>query len=83
MNAKYVVLKYTPYDEETIFIFPDYVVHGDFVKDLCSNPIIISAGFVALRDNELFCHGDSISLGARSRPAEDGELANRLFGRIR
>ena len=79
MNAKYIVMKYSPLAGETMFIFPKSVPHIDFAHAY-SQPIV-SAGFVTLRNEELFCHGESLSLGLQSRPAEDGILANIMFRR--
>ena len=78
MNAKYVVVNY-PMVGETMFIFPDYVKHKNFSMDI--GHTVVSAGFVTLRDGELYCYGESVGLHIQARPEEDGILANMMFRR--
>lgn len=82
MNAKYIVIGHDAPIGETLYIFPEYMNHTG-VADLVRSGIypVISAGFITLRDGEFYCHGESISLGLKSRPDEDGVLANLMFGR--
>ena len=80
MNNKYIVFKHE-LAGETMVIFPEHIKHKRMVQGICdcrNHPV--SAGFIELRDGEIICNGESISLEIKSRP-EDTDLANRMFGR--
>ena len=80
MTTKYITIRHPKYAGETIIMFPEYIQHKDFYNDYNVHGKIISAGFVIIRDGELICHGESVSLEVKSRP-EDSALANEMFGR--
>lgn len=82
MNAKYIVIEFSTAMPEAILIFPEEIPHKDFADGLAHSRRIISAGFVLLRDDEFICHGESISLGIKSRLGADTILANMMFGRV-
>ena len=82
MNAKYIVIEFSIAMPEAILIFPEDIPHRDFANGLGHSRRIISAGFILLRNGEFICHDQSISLGIKSRPAQDSVLANMMFGRI-
>jgi len=77
MKTKYIVIKHPKYPIDTLIMFPEYIPHNDY--DVHGQ--IISAGFVLINNGEFICHGESISLGVKSRPAEDSALANKMFRR--
>ena len=82
MNAKYIVVNHGDPRGDTLYIMPEYIEHRRMAQGVCdceNHPV--SAGFITLRDGEFYCHGESISLGLKSRPDEDGVLANLMFGR--
>ena len=66
--------KYITTSQGEIILFPETIVHSEF-KHL--NPI--SAGFFYINaDNQIVCHGKSISLGLSSHE-EDSDQANLQF----
>lgn len=70
MRTKYVITK-----NKEIIVFSELLLHSAFKH---FNPI--SAGFIAIgvnKDNNptCSCYGESISLGLKSNPKEDTELA--------
>jgi len=81
MITKYIVIKHPKYEHETFIMFPEYIPHKDFYQDYDVHGEIVSAGFVLLSGGEFICHGESVGLDVRSRPAEDAVLANEMFGR--
>ena len=86
MKAKYICVDAGVIVGEVIFIFPETVNHAEIARSLIVTRLaknIISAGFVTLHNNELFCHGESISLKLKSRPVEDNKIANRMFGKFK
>jgi hypothetical protein len=80
MNAKYIVFRLNYKLEESIFIFPPTLQHKDVFNAHFRDHGVVSAGFVVIRNNELFCFGESLSLEVKARPEEDGLLANQAFG---
>lgn len=74
-STKYVVLDYQGFD--TIFMFPGFIGHSDFVASFI-NPVVISAGFIEVYDNDAFAYGESVSLGIKARD-EDSRLAKRAL----
>lgn len=71
-KTKYVITK-----NKEIIVFPELLQHSDFKH---FSPI--SAGFISIGINEqgnpsCSCYGESISLGLKSNPEEDTELAKR------
>ena len=89
MNAKYVVIDHGGLMGETVYIFPQTITHRAVAETLSEGDLssggdlfrIVSAGFVTLRDNEFYAHGESVSLGLQARPEEDGKLINEMFRR--
>jgi hypothetical protein len=87
-DTKYVVIDDGLND--VMYIFPNYVTHSDFVKNMGVNrEMVISAGFIALEvhfdqwtEKHEFIgfdvYGKSISLDIGCRP-EDVKLLNRMF----
>lgn len=82
MRTKYIVVKHPKYSAGTLIMFPEYISHRELYQDYDVHGEIVSAGFVVmLDDGEFICHGESVSLGVKSRP-EDSALANEMFGRV-
>jgi hypothetical protein len=83
MIAKYICIDY-PIKGEAIIIFPEMLVHKDVARNNAhAGCKIISAGFVTFVDaGHFICHGESESLGIKSRPEQDSELVNFMFGRV-
>jgi hypothetical protein len=79
-ESKYICIDYG-LAGDTIFIFPEYVVHKDVAHAMGGGNPIISAGFVRRNHvGNLVCYGESESLGIKSRPDADSALANMMFG---
>lgn len=77
-NTKYVVLNYQNLD--TMFIFPDYVTHSDFVQSMDKeHSDVVSAGFIMATDDGLKTYGQSVSLGVGSIPS-DQRLLDKMLG---
>lgn len=74
---KYIVFD-TPLNGDTIVIFPPMVPH-DLMRDALVGPIV-SAGFLSFEDRTrtFRCHGESTSLGIKSREV-DSFYASRLL----
>ena len=79
MSAKYVVVD-SPLNGELMFIFPEHVLHSDFIKEKYDKSKVLSAGFAGFNKGRLFCFGHSISLKVKSRDNVDSVLANRMLG---
>lgn len=89
MRTKYVVLKERDgttdkdgrfIDSENIYVFPNNVVHKDFVSSMSTRRRCLGAGFVVNNhDGTHWCNGESESLGIKSRP-EDTVLLKILLG---
>ena len=77
-KAKYIIVK-GAFDLKTPILFPDNIEH----KTVAQGFEVISAGFVVLDPSEngldVFCSGESISLGIKSNPATDEKLIWRVF----
>lgn len=85
---KYVVIELTTgkndVQREMPFIFPDAVVHSDFYHMISSlfyithpnacNIRAVAAGFVNSTDLAVTCHGESETLGLKSRSIDDAKL---------
>lgn len=79
-HAKYVIYEDAISDIPIPVIFPNHVQHINIHQMLDeSGEKPLSAGFVYLQDGLLIAHGESLSLGVRSR-AEDTEILNRMVG---
>jgi len=79
IKLKYIVISNE--GMEGILFFPEHINHSTFRN--CGN--LISAGFVNIRYSiseqgiiraETYCHGNSFTLGLKSRPEEDTLLAD-------
>lgn len=83
MNTKYVVIEH-PSIGETMYIFPEYIVHREAARNnTMMGDKIIAAGFIAVeQEGLLMCYGRSESLNINSRPEEDSVLINKMFGRV-
>lgn len=81
MKTKYIVIRHPKYPYNTLIMFPEYISHREFYDDYDVHGEIVSAGFILRRDGEFICHGESVSLDVKSRPAEDSTLANEMFRR--
>lgn len=73
----YIKTKYVITKNKEIIVFPELLQHSDFKH---FSPI--SAGFISIGINKqgnpsCSCYGESISLGLKSNPEEDTELAKR------
>jgi hypothetical protein len=71
------MIKYVITKNKEIIVFPTSLKHSDFEE---FNPI--SAGFISIGVNEdnnltFSCYGESLSLGLKSNPKEDTEIAKR------
>ena len=67
-------------EQEIPIIFPDQLTHSVMAEVISRNPemrgaLPISAGFVSSLDMKAECHGESETLGLKSRP-EDSNLIN-------
>ena len=90
MHCKYVVMNFTEpmgLENETMFIFPEYVTHKGFVLSLKRHWIddhVISAGFILVGkdqngDVRATAYGKSTTLNIESRE-QDSRLARRTLG---
>lgn len=88
---KYVVGR-LPDNSEQMLVFPSSLIHADIAYAMRGRyVVIVGAGFIHdthdrrenwNSDDETFCHGESVSLGIRSRGDADTELLMRgLRGR--
>lgn len=81
-DAKYIVYD-TPLGEVPI-IFPNHVEHAHVANMLDVRSEVLGAGFVSFESNPedptivARCHGDSTSLGIRSRP-DDRDIIQRAL----
>ncbi len=82
MTTKYIVIKHPKHALDTIIMFPEFIPHMEFYQEYDVHGEIVSAGFILLLDGEFICHGESVGLDVKSRPAEDSALANKMFGRV-
>ena len=77
----YAKVKYVVTKNEEIFVFSELQQHKEF---RLFNPI--SAGFISfgVKDGNptCGCHGESISLGLKSRPEQDTLLAKRQLNML-
>ena len=79
MNLK---TKYVITEDKVIIVFPELIQHSEFKH---FNPT--SAGFISIGVNKqgnpsCSCYGESISLGLKSNPEKDTELAKRQLNRL-
>jgi hypothetical protein len=63
----------------TYFIFPSYVTHQFFAKNLYPGREVTSAGFVSWTKDGPSAWGESVSLKLKSKP-EDTERMRRQMG---
>ena len=85
-RGKYVVLKYWVCDCVAI-VFPAFIEHREFVQRLGLKPEdVLSAGFVSYcydektkTNTQIYCSGESKSLGVKANPERDSKLVLRLF----
>ena len=76
-RMKYVVID--GYLCEEIYLFPEFVVHSEFVIQTLGNKReqVLGAGFIG---SDLRCYGRSTSLGIDSRGDADTALLDRNLG---
>ena len=79
MKAKYIII-----DNRLGVIFPDFVQHVDMAAYLRHKGEVTSAGFVSYHCPDYYslnieAHGESISLGIKSKPEEDSRLLTRML----
>jgi|TARA_R110000868_G_scaffold359816_1_gene621751 hypothetical protein len=79
MNLK---TKYVITEDKVIIVFPELIQHSEFKH---FNPT--SAGFISIGVNKqgnpsCSCYGESISLGLKSNPEKDTELAKRQLNML-
>ena len=79
MNLK---TKYVITEDKVIIVFPELIQHSEFKH---FNPT--SAGFISIGVNKqgnpsCSCYGDSISLGLKSNPEKDTELAKKQLNML-
>lgn len=83
VKTKYIVFEIPESGIEDIVIFSGLVQHDWVARGL---GLIVSAGFIDIYTDfggEMFveCHGESISLGVKSRPqGADSKIARRALG---
>jgi hypothetical protein len=73
-------MKYIIFDDgmmEQPIMFSCYLQHGSVAMRF--NWKVVSAGFVALNNDQFHAYGKSVSLGVVSRP-EDSKIINRIMG---
>ena len=75
LQMKYVVVDNGLYDLPVIF--PETVLHNEMAFKIGGMPL--RAGFVKVRDGEVICYGESISLDLKSDPVEDAKLISRFL----
>lgn len=75
-RMKYIVVEGHLCDK--IYIFSEADEHWDIANKI--DGTVLSAGFVGLASNGLFCWGKSVSLDVGSRPEADTKLLRREFG---
>ena len=76
--TKYVVVKHLDNGMETPYIFPNFITHSDFARDVGYGSHVVSAGFCYIdKDLSFVAHGKSVSLKVASRPDEDSKLLTR------
>jgi len=79
-SAKYICIDYGAAGD-TIFVFPNYVVHRHVAMAVAGGYTILSAGFIRKASTgDFICFGESESLGIPSRPSIDSTLANKMLG---
>jgi hypothetical protein len=79
MNLK---TKYVITEDKVIIVFPELIQHSEFKH---FNPT--SAGFISIGVNKqgnpsCSCYGESISLGLKSNPEKDTELAKKQLNML-
>ena len=72
MKLKYVVTRYL--QNETMFIFPEYVDHSKFARHM---GLPLSAGFINMKEKA--CYGKSVSLKIDSNPEIDNILLKQML----
>lgn len=79
MKGKYIRYE-SDNGEDTVIIFPQWVVHADVAHRLRVTPI--SAGFIAIDfvDGKVVCYGHSESLRLESVPDVDSKAAGYSLG---
>jgi hypothetical protein len=74
--------KYVMTEERVIIVFPELLQHSEFKR---FNPV--SAGFISFGVNKqgnptCSCYGESISLGLKSDPERDTDIAKRQLNML-
>jgi hypothetical protein len=75
-HMKYVILD--GYLNELPILFPPEISHDMMSKWLSGMGPVVSAGFVDLVDGQISAHGESQSLGLKSRP-QDSTIIESLM----
>lgn len=90
MKTKYIVTSDGPGGLETMFIFPEHIVHKHMADGarVARGGRPVSAGFLSITTDKkdrprVAAFGESESLGIKSRPEEDTALAADTLGIFR
>lgn len=83
-DSKYIVIRQGMFDygRETMFVFERTNVHKLVALMLTEGDLsrVISAGFCSIDKDGYHCFGESESLRISSRPREDSEILEDMFG---
>jgi hypothetical protein len=77
-RAKYIIVD-TGLTIEPI-VFSETLQHANVAYRLFEGATVLGAGFCHVLEDEYICHGESVSLGVKSRWAEDSRILNKYLG---
>lgn len=64
-------------------VFPETIQHADMARNLGwvgDDKKVVGAGFVCIQDDGYKVYGESVSLRAKNRGAEDERILNKYLG---
>ena len=78
----YLKTKYIITEDGVIVVFPELLQHSNFKRFAPTSAGFISFGINKHENPTCSCYGESVSLGLKSNPEEDTEIAKRQLNMI-